>query len=59
MIARRRAGLPAGPATARDRFLGRLENWARGITVSPDGKTILYSKEMAAGSDLVLIENFR
>ncbi len=40
-------------------------SWARwsspgqGFTVSADGKTILYTKSVGEGSDLVLIENFR
>ena len=46
------------PATGRDRLLGNLER-AAGLTVSPDGKTILYAKEVGEGSDLMMIENFR
>jgi len=48
-------------ATGRDRLLGTLERpvTAWGLTVSADGKTILYSKAIGEGSDLVLIENFR
>lgn len=46
-------------ATGRDRLLGTLENWRSGFTVSPDGKTILYTKVVGEGSDLMLIENFR
>jgi WD40 repeat protein len=30
-----------------------------GLTVSPDGKSFLFSKSVVAGSDLMLIENFR
>jgi hypothetical protein len=30
-----------------------------GLAVSPDGRTILYGREMDAGSDLMVIENFR
>jgi Tol biopolymer transport system component len=48
------------PATGRDRLLGTLDAAGGGMTVSPDGKTILYSKRLAAGgSDLMMIENFR
>ena len=47
------------PATGRDRLLGTLEGRAVNLTVSPDGKTILYAKYAGEGSDLVLIENFR
>jgi Tol biopolymer transport system component/tRNA A-37 threonylcarbamoyl transferase component Bud32 len=46
-------------ATGRDRLLGTLERPAAGLTVSADGKLILYSKTIGEGSDLVLIENFR
>jgi len=47
------------PATGRDRLLGTLERGDGGITVSPDGKTVLYVKSIGEGSDLMLIENFR
>jgi hypothetical protein len=58
-------------ATGRDRLLGKLEpksatpqarqrlNVVYGLTVSPDGKTILYTKLENLGSDLMMIENFR
>jgi serine/threonine protein kinase len=47
------------PATGRDRLLGTLEQGVLGFTVSPDGKTILYTKFELKGSDLMMIENFR
>jgi hypothetical protein len=57
------------PITGRDRLLERLEQGGGGITVSPDGKTVLYTKTVGAaadsdphaaeGSDLMMIENFR
>ena len=47
------------PATGRDRLLGKLDNGGGGIAVSPDGKTILYTKWVGEGSDLMMIENFR
>jgi eukaryotic-like serine/threonine-protein kinase len=47
------------PATGRDRLLGKLQNGQGAITISPDGKTILYAKDVGEGSDLMLIENFR
>jgi Tol biopolymer transport system component len=46
------------PATGRERLLGKLEQGI-GLTVSPDGKTILYEKVENQGSDLMMIENFR
>jgi hypothetical protein len=46
-------------ATGRDRLLGMLERPGQGLTVSADGKTILYPKVAGEGNDLVLIENFR
>lgn len=46
-------------ATGRDRLLSNLENWLPGFTVSPDGKTILYTRMVGEGSDLMLIESFR
>jgi serine/threonine protein kinase len=46
-------------ATGRDRLLGTLERPGGGLTVSADGRTILYGRGVGEGSDLVLIENFR
>jgi eukaryotic-like serine/threonine-protein kinase len=48
--------------TGRDRRLGTLESPRRrpnGLSVSRDGKTIVYSKVTTQGADLMLIENFR
>jgi hypothetical protein len=47
------------PATGRDRLLGSLDWPGMGLSVSADRKTILYTKVVGEGSDLVLIENFR
>jgi hypothetical protein len=51
------------PATGRDQVLGTLEMFERfgngRVGVSPDGRTILYTKAVRTGSDLMLIENFR
>ena len=46
-------------ATGRDQLLGQLEKPGEGLTVSPDGKTILYSKIVREGADLMMIEDFR
>ena len=47
------------PATGHDRLLGTLEGpLGNGLTVSDDGKTILFTKLIGEGRDLVLIENF-
>jgi len=47
-------------ATGQDRLLGTLEGpLGAGLTVSDDGKTILFTKLVGEGRDLVLIENFR
>jgi hypothetical protein len=46
-------------ATGRDRLLGTLEGATDdGLTVSADGRTILFAKAVGGGGDLVLVENF-
>jgi len=52
------------PGTGKDREVGKLEQYhvgllTAGFAVSPDGKTILYSRTVSSGSDLMMIENFR
>ena len=49
------------PATGRDRVLGSLENIAGtpGLSVSPDGRSILYARLTSFSADLMMIENFR
>jgi len=51
------------PATGDDQVLGTLEMFEKfgngWVGVSPDGRTILYTKAVRTGSDLRLIENFR
>jgi hypothetical protein len=46
----------------RIRRLGTLDNLAGGadgLSVSPDGKTIVYPRVVSTTRDLMLIENFR
>ncbi len=48
------------PKTGQDRVLGTLEKHSGySLAVSPDGRTILYSRIVSEGADLMLIENFR
>jgi len=49
-------------ASGRRELLGMLDKgpgFVMGLAVSPDARTILYGREMATGSDLMMIENFR
>jgi Tol biopolymer transport system component/DNA-binding winged helix-turn-helix (wHTH) protein len=50
------------PVTGHTRLLGTLDKYeyrmSRNLAVSPDGNTILYSKMVTTGDDLMLIENF-
>jgi len=46
-------------ATGRSRELATVHHLGRGLTVSPDGKTILYTVRKPPNTDLMLIENFR
>jgi len=47
-------------ATGRERLLGNLDRAdGRGLTVSPDGKTVLFTTGVDGGADLMMIENFR
>jgi WD40-like Beta Propeller Repeat len=47
-------------ATGRGRLLGKLDRAENtGFTVSPDGKTILYTRQVGEGLDLMMIDNFR
>jgi Tol biopolymer transport system component/DNA-binding winged helix-turn-helix (wHTH) protein len=52
------------PVTGADREAGKLENYSYQPTpgafaVSPDGHVILYERQVRAGADLMMIENFR
>jgi serine/threonine protein kinase/WD40 repeat protein len=60
-------GLPETPLFLRDpmtgqgRLLGNLDgaDGGAGLTVSPDGRAILFTKSVGAAADLMMIENFR
>ena len=46
-------------ATRRRRAIGSVEAaWIYGLTVSPDGKYIVYARGIGTG-DLTMIKNFR
>ena len=46
-------------STGASRLITTIERYAQsGLTVSPDRKTILYTRTLPAGSDLMMIENF-
>ena len=52
------------PATGDDREVARLDGYhysgvPSGFAVSSDGRTILYSRLVSSGSDLMMIQNFR
>ena len=47
------------PATGQSRLLGKLAGAIGELTLSPDGLTVLYSKEVGEGSDLMMIEGFQ
>jgi hypothetical protein len=50
------------PRTGRNAGLGTLDGlWPRppGLSVSPDGNTIVYPRQVLSRADLMLIENFR
>ena len=50
------------PVTLKDRRQGTLEKFENGnggLAVSPDGQTILYTRLVNRGADLMWIQNFR
>ena len=47
-------------ATRKSTILARgLGDWAAGVTATPDGRTILFSRVDSSIKDLMLVENFR
>ena len=54
--------LVRNPVTLKDHRYGTLEKFENangGLAVSPDGQTILYTRLVSGGADLMLIQNFR
>jgi hypothetical protein len=50
----------ADPAGDREQALGVLDGCANlPLSVSPDGRSVLYPQVVSEGSDILLIENFR
>ncbi len=52
------------PVTGKDSKIGRLENYRydrlpSGFAVSPNGRTILYTRLVSRAADLMMIENFK
>ena len=45
--------------TQQNEILATVENRLHDLTVSPDGRSILYTQTDQSGSDLMLVENFR
>jgi hypothetical protein len=47
--------------TGQVRTIGRISGISvnTGMTVSPDGRSLLYVRQDVRGSDLMLVENFR
>jgi hypothetical protein len=46
-------------ATGRTRVLSKIDRAGPGLSVSPDGKTVLFTALKPFDNDLMLIENFR
>ena len=46
-------------ATGKIKLLLSLRGWVYGLTLSPDRRSLLYSRQDASGADLILVENFR
>jgi hypothetical protein len=47
-------------SSGKSRLLTKIEGYpSYGLSVSPDRKTILFSKSATSGADLMMIENFQ
>ncbi len=46
-------------ATGKIKPLLSMRGWVYGLTLSPDGRSLLFSRQDAFGADLILVENFR
>jgi len=47
-------------SSAASKLLAKIEGGLQiGLSVSPDRKTILFTKTVSVGADLMMIENFR
>jgi Tol biopolymer transport system component/predicted Ser/Thr protein kinase len=46
-------------ATGKIKLLLSMRGWVYGLTFSPDGRSLLHSRQDASGADLILVENFR
>ena len=53
-----RLDTPTGPPRSLG-IIGTGGGFVPGMAVSPDGRRVLFSKLIADGADLMLIENFR
>lgn len=46
-------------ATGKTKLLLPMRAWLYGLSWSPDGRSLLYSRQDAFGADLILVENLR
>jgi Tol biopolymer transport system component/predicted Ser/Thr protein kinase len=46
-------------AAGKTKLLLPVRAWVYGLTLSPDGRSLLYSRSDASGADLILVDTFR